>query len=85
MTELENGLLQLPFETSSLSLLETKPISRIQIISAEGSRALKSIDDYHRKIRIVMASVLTKIFLEFSEKNEERLGTLKKIIYAAKL
>lgn len=62
-TNEEIRLLSLPFDTSTLTLLRSRSGSSIQIISFKGIKALKSIEDSNRKLRIVLMGLLTKIHL----------------------
>jgi hypothetical protein len=68
-----------------LHFLDKNSLSRIQIVSFKGIKALKSYEDGYRKIRILLASLLIKIYVDYSVTNADRLDRLKKIIYSAKL
>ena len=68
-TEQEQRLLNLSYDTERLSLRERNTISKLQIISYKGQKVLKSVEDVSRKLRIVLATLLIKIFVSFNKEN----------------
>lgn len=81
----EKALLNLPYDTKQLRLLQKNTASRIQIVSFKGMKAIKSIEDNHKKIRMILASLLIKIYQQYNKLNAQRLDRIKKIIYSSKL
>lgn len=68
-TSFEHYLLGLPYDTKQLKNLQKSTVSCIQIVSYRGTKAIKSVEDIYRKVRIVAVSLLTKIYEEYSEHN----------------
>jgi hypothetical protein len=81
----EKSLLQQPYSCSELELLEKKTGSRIQIVSINGIKTLKSVDDTSKKIRMMVMSLLIKFFIAYHHTTPDRLAKFKRIIYSAKL
>lgn len=84
-SEIEEKLISNSTETKRLTLLEKKSFSRLQMISHGRHMCIKSIHDSFHTIRLVITSLLMKIFTSHSRENENRLIHLKTIIYNAKL
>ena len=61
-TEIEVELLRNSTETKRLTLLESNSFSRLQIVSYHKQICIKSLEDKFQNFRLVLASIMMKIY-----------------------